>query len=600
MRSRVWLSFFLLAAPGCDAPQSSGIPPTIEDYTLEDAETSSQELEKTWLSFAAALQLNISGEGSKSSEVLEEELRTPSGLLSDASYQDTTQKLISIFTDADESQARPSNATRCASIERISPLSSIKAHSLDPVEDQKTELANVSVYKLEYVLNSNTLQEVSTADSSNLGDQVVRSALLTVPTLEAGTQVPLVVYGHGGDNGLNYTEMARVFGNLQQQLVIVAPSFPDEPICEEGFNTIIGSCVGATISSPSGVSRPFDTDANEMLGLQDCITRAVYKQESDASLSALGLNAPLNNETGETTNETLNATLANALRRYGELSGATTTDAFSARHPVSHLVGSSRGSMTSLIALAKSGASHRAESSREGKISLSRFQCTALLFPPTTFTMGTFRLALELFVKGLAEFTRFFALPTADQLIDMFKDFREGNISTDEMLLKYIPIDALLNIHLSTTALRNWSGHDPANPSNTSPGKLLAIHGSQDKVVNSEQSLYFGQQIGLASQRVRGLGWAPGATSSILAFAPPADTPYPTGNPFSDAIFQHGDTTFFRSTQIADSSVDANQPGWGIISGSAAPSFYDSSFMNESGSTPPEAFKTWMSANCSL
>lgn len=639
-------SLVFLTLAGCESADVTGVPPPVGDLTLQSAPASAQYTENLWKGFAEALGLSYASpaEGNKSSEQLEAELSSFPEILSDSRYQELNTLLTESFVErpsvarvqegsagpgsAASKQSSPVYRTRCASIERFTRLTDIKATYRGP-DDQQTELAGVGVYKVEYVLQGETLSSAEDSDGDSVGDQVVRTALITMPEPKSGeaeSAVPLIIYGHGGDNGASYSEIAEVFGQDQQRFVIAAPSFPGEPICERGFNRIIGACSGATLASPSGVSQPFDTDADEMLGIQDCLTRAVFRSEEDPDLKQRGLDAPLSlprssgdsatravppsdlagfsEEThlfsSENDESRMNAQLARLLLRYGELPGATTADKHISRHPVTHISGSSRGGLTSLVALAKAGAALRDPERWQGDVALSRFQCAALLFPPTTFTMGTFRIALELFVKGQAENSRFFALPAASQLSAFFSEYREGNISKEEMLKKFVVIDGLLNIHLSVNALRNWSLSGATEAQNSASGDLLMIHGQQDQVVNSEQTFYYGSLVSLATQRVQTDGWAPGVRAAILSFAPPPDRPFPTGSLFGDAIYQHGDSVFRASTQVADDggSTPEGSDGWGLIETARHPEHLNEAFMKRSGHQPAERFSTWLSQEC--
>lgn len=637
-----------LALSGCQGSDVNDIPPTADELTLKDAPASSQYTEELWQKFAAALGLKYSPPGleRKSEEDLKEELATFPDIISDSSYQNlneilvegfTTSPLTTSTTDASSpSASKPSSPvyrTRCASIERFTKLTDIDASYLDHTTDTFTELAGVSVYKVEYVLHSSTLTTPADLDGDSVGDQIVRSALVTIPdtkpddpdTPEAA--VPLILFGHGGDQGASYKEIAEVFGQNQKNFIIAAPTFPGEPLCEQGYNRFLGTCSGSTIASAAGESQPFDNDADELLGLQDCFSRAVLKAEEDPELNKWGLDAPLASPRASGDSNTaavpatlrvddhqnrlglymadsepsqINTRLARQLLRYGDIPGATATDPHISRHPVSHIAGASRGGLAALIALAKAGAALRHPEKWENDVSLSRFQCAALLFPPTTFTMGTFRIALELFMKGQAENSRFFALPAARQLSAFFSEYREGNISQEDMLRKFVVIDGLLNIHLSISALRNWSQSGAMGSDAAASGDILTIHGVDDKVVNSEQSRHYGSFIPTAVHRVRSEAWAPGVRAAVVALRPPVGQGFPTGSQFDDLIYQHGDSVFRASTQISDATEASEDQagGWQIISRTPYPEYLNAGFMTRSGDQPASIFSNWLLQEC--
>lgn len=627
----------------CGVVPSKGLPPSENALTSTDINPKSVQLEKLWISIANELRLNYRSPfsefqsnsapkspganpySSKTIQQLRLELDDYPGVLDDAHYESLNSNLVKAFSQAPSSDeitassatgTSPFNSTRCARIERVSEVNGIPAYARAP----DTPLLGIKILKLEYVLqNDSPAKSLGLLDGS-FGDQIVRTALVTLPdqTVLAGKKVPLAIYGHGGDSGLSYTEIARVFGQRQLEWVIAAPAFPNEPICESGLNPLTLSCNGQTIAKPAGTLRPFDNDANEILGLHHCLVRALYGVSANATAKSFGLPTALETAENKTTKShgtdsavepTFSATLAQTLSTYGDQNlglevrpgTRNTNDSLRAAHPRSIVFGASRGSAAALIALAKAGAAYTAFSQSSDTKSFSLFQCGAFLFPPTTFSMGKLRIGLELFVKGLSESSVFYQLPTAPLLAEFFRDFREGNKTAQQMALKYMQIDPLLNIHLIASALRDWSQPDKL------PGKIIMLHGRQDRVVGSENSRYFGKMISKASARVSNAKLAPGVISSIISFAPPAESPFPTGSLVGDLVYQHGDAAFQNSLSVADSATatmlnpangQPEEAPWNIVSESQDPNFLDNEFMNESGRTPDETLKLWLQNSC--
>jgi hypothetical protein len=627
----------------CGVAPSKGLPPNENALTSLSISPKAVQLEKLWIDFAGELQLNYRSpfpdlqsselsknknpapNSSKTTQDLRVELEDFPGVLDDANYEKLNADLIKAFSQAPSSDeltassttaTSPFNSTRCARIERVSEVTGISPYA----GEQATPLSGIKILKLEYVLqNESPAKSLGLLDGS-FGDQIVRTALVTVPdqTVLAGKKIPLAIYGHGGDSGLSYSELARIFGQRQKEFVIAAPAFPNEPICESGLSRLTLACNGQTIAKPAGTLRPFDTDANEILGLHHCIVRALYGASSNSTAKSFGLPTEIDTsdnksgkaaDTDAAVNPTFSTLLADTLSTYGEkglgiktnIGTRNTDEILRTAHPKSIMFGASRGSATALIALAKTAAGYESfRNSIEAK-SFSLFQCAALLFPPTTFAMGKLRIGLELFIKGLSESSVFYQLPTAPVLAEFFRDFREGNKTAQQIALKYAQIDPLLNIHLIASALRNWS--DPE----TLPGKLLLLHGRLDRVVGSENSKYFGKMMSKASARISQAKSAPGVISSIVSFAPPTDAPFPTGSIFGDLFYQHGDNVFQKSMSVADNATAAmpspangqtEHGAWNIITQSEHPEFLDRDFMAESGRTPDDTLSLWLTNSC--
>jgi hypothetical protein len=627
----------------CGVAPSKGLPPNENALSSMSINPKAVQLEKLWIDFTSELRLNYRSpfpdlqstelsknknpppNSSKTTQDLRLELEDFPGVLDDANYEKLNADLVKAFSQAPSSDeltassttaTSPFNATRCARIERVSEVSGISPYA----GEKTTPLSGIKILKLEYVLqNESPAKSLGLLDGS-FGDQIVRTALVTVPdqTVLAGKKIPLAIYGHGGDSGLSYSELAKVFGQRQKEFVIAAPAFPDEPICESGLNPLTLACNGQTIAKPAGTLRPFDTDANEILGLHHCIVRALYGVSSNTTVKSFGLPTELDTsdnksgkagDTDSPVNPTFSTLLAETLSTYGEkgqgilgnIGTRNTDEILRTAHPKSVMFGSSRGSAAALIALAKTAAAYSAFRNSTETKSFSLFQCGAFLFPPTTFAMGKLRIGLELFVKGLSESSVFYQLPTAPLLAEFFRDFREGNKTAQQMALKYAQIDPLLNVHLIASALRNWS--DPE----ALPGKLLLLHGRLDRVVGSENSRYFGNMMSKASARISQEKSAPGAISSIISFAPPTDTPFPTGSIFGDLVYQHGDNVFQKSQSVADNATAATlnpangqieDAAWNIVSESKHPEFLDRDFMNESGRTPEDTLTLWLTNSC--
>jgi hypothetical protein len=171
------------------------------------------------------------------------------------------------------------------------------------------------------------------------------------------------------------------------------------------------------------------------------------------------------------------------------------------------------------------------------------------------------------------------------------------------MAKRHMLIDPIYNIDLIAGALRNWS-----NPS-TQAGQMLLLHGRLDRVVGSENSRYFAEQLARASGRLKAASAAPGVVTAALSFAPNSTDVFPTSNPISDLIFQHGDGVFERSSSVPDT---ANGPGfspfrrsntnnpWNLISQSEQPREFDAARMATAAKSPSQSLRSWLQTACQV
>ena len=627
---------------GCGVGPTRGIPPPADDLVIKRAGSAAQQTERLWLDLTKQLGLSYSSPLDsqadtpealalvKSESTLEGELETYPTTVSE-NIDATTKTIIQGFikpTEAESASAgtdnsassdrttssSPFHATRCARIEAFNELTSIAPS--DP--EAGTRLEGIKVYKLQYVLEDKTPTQFLGLPSpeGSLGDKIVRTALLTVPhtaSLAAGKKVPLALYGHGGDSGLSYNEIARIFGPLQSSLVVAAPAFPEEVVCAGDVSPITKTCRGGdseTVgeATPKGTLRPFDSDADEILGLQNCIARAIFTSSSNQTIQALGFAVE---SEGLAPSAALTKLLTPLLQTYGDGASSSLRATTNAREaallaePRSLIFGSSRGAATGLIALAKSGAAQRSEDTLPSGASLSHFHCGALLFPPTTFSMGRLRLGLELFVKGLARSSVFYALPVAPALSSYFDDYRQGNVTAEVMAKRYMLIDPLFSAQLVASALRDWS--QPGSVDAAAAGHLLMMHGRLDRVVGAENTFFYAQKLGQLSSGLRQTGLAPGVKIAAISFEPVTEDVYPTGNPLADFLYQHGDDVFARSLSIPDAAEGPalstylrtlRRQTWNLAASSGTPEEFASDLMGRSGKKPSEVLKDYLAGSC--
>ncbi len=623
----------LMWAAGCGVAATRALPPRADRLLGNNTAASSLQDEALWQAFAKELGLKYEAPASndaspadnprKTEDDLESELNTYPTLVSDDRIAETTSLLMDGFlgqsTNSENSPTpsstnsdpgRPFFGSRCARVESVEPVSAIQP--IDPNTGQALE--DVQAFKIQYVLEDRTRARALalTGEEPSIGDKVLRSALLIVPKETAeGAKLPLALYGHGGDKGLSYTEIAEFFGSHQRSMIIAAPSFPEEPICAGETSVASPTCRGGRATTvadptPAGTLKPLDSDADELLGLQHCLARTLLTYHPDTRIKAFGFS-----DSGpESGSFALNDLLAHRLQLHGDAEGpsSTVSSALLEAEPRTILFGASRGAAASLIALAKTGAAHDARAELTNTTSLTHISCAALLFPPTTFAMGRLRIGLELFVKGLARSSVFYSLPLASALADFFADYRKGNLTAQEMARRYMLIDPLFGAGLVASALRDWRLGSDTNDA-LAAGRLLMMHGRLDRVVGGENTLFYARRLAQVSQNLSRQGKAPGTRIAALSFQPKPSDPFPTGNVVAALFYQHGDAVFRRSLSTPDGSLGPwvssylRKPqdlSWNLLQDPQGGPSFEGELMSRQGATPQQALDQWLSTSCPL
>lgn len=636
----------LAAAPalsgGCGIRSTRDLPPNAGDIDFAASGPGARQSEDLWAALVAELGLKYQTPAAtlKTEAELETELGTLPTRISDSNLFTTADIVTRGYTGEKETETpglyrqpnaatrltssqSPFRATRCARVEALDALPNVEPYEATSA----LPLRGVRAFRLQYVLEDKTAAPPPSPPSAglqdgagSLGDKIVRSALLLVPAAQmlAGSKVPLALYGHAGDKGLGYSEIAELFGDLQTRLVIAAPSFPEEPICADSVSPLTGSCRGgdsetSLISEPTprGTLRPFDTDADELLGLQHCLARAVFSANPRQDVRQFGFAQDDDpNSAAQSLTDLLAPVLQQNSKKPEVLSSAatTTSEALLAAEPRSLLVGASRGATASLIALAKSGAAQGSEELVGLSTSLSHFHCAALLFPATSFAVGRLRIGLELFIKGQARSSAFYSLPLAPALSAFFDDYRKGNASAAEMAERYMLIDPLFGAPLVARALRDWS-EPPSQKAATSRGRMLLLHGRLDRLVGAENTRFYAAHLGHVSGLLAAAQQAPGVKIAALSFAPPKGEPFPPGTGITSLIYQHGDSVFRKSLSVPDTSEGPalslfrrtlTSQAWNIAAASRSPESYDKVLMDSAELTPPAALRSWLRSSCPL
>ena len=399
----------------------------------------------------------------------------PSEYLTNPHLQDEYKDLIGKISDRFNSKAF---ATRCSSIERFRKL-----------EHFSSSHSKYDVYQFSYKLQKNF---------SGAPEQKTRHGLITIPK-QSGKKYPLMAFAHQGDEGLELNMLIKNLKSLLNEYIVIAPAFPGEYIHE----------LESPLFNP-GLSLPWDNDADELLGMHDCIARDVYlnleKHKNPELAQKLSVN--IADEHFDEIEESLEFIRSHTLTYNGDI----------AHYPKSILAGASRGGLVASVALAKAGSvlSYINEQSPGlflrlllSKGSLDQkfidylrlakhgniqglghkygplpplFSGIATVSSPATVTIGTFRIILEQIVKGNLKYTRAKQLPAIDKLEPLFSNYTNGG-TLESAKLEIVSRDFSFIAPLMITGLKDWQ--DPMNKG----GSFLFLHGKEDKVVPIEQTV---------------------------------------------------------------------------------------------------------------
>ena len=555
------LSPLLAIVPACGTPSNTNIPKKAPDLSKSDiADPTLQAQNNRWESLAKAL--GIGNNQATTEKGLAAQLATPSDIFN---ATDPT-KLLSWTEKLKVEHTKNAYATRCKSIEAVTELTDFSggryADDTGALQTLGGDSA-VKVYQIKYKLQKNAAGEA---------EDNTRSGLVVVPTGANNGSAPFVSFGHGGDQGLSYTDIARVFGQAQNSHIIIAASFPAEPLCKSGIvytgpadqsrcenNEVLAQGVGTL--------NPYNNDVDDLMGLHDCIVKASTPTSAAMPPSGFVISAPIKDSSGATVGVLNSALYAKVRRSKVKLLKADGTYDVVSSVPVSYLTGASRGALVANLALAKTGAALKATADATAAgttASLAStlgagykptfFSCAATLFPPSSFAIAEYRLGLERVVKGSSKNSNFSRLPTAAALEAEFEEYRKGNISADEAALLVAKRDATFNSGLISLALRNWAEQ--------TPGPFMILHGLKDAIVPVSQTWAAGQIISQVSKALAALtastSKVPGLKMTVLGMAPnSADLADATITDVSKqtlkkGLTQHGDGSYARSKSLLD------------------------------------------------
>lgn len=512
------LGLFCLLVSCQKAPDNTRLPKPPNSMTQDDvSDPVVKNANQRWNALAAQLQLLNDG--------TEEALWTSS-----AFFAQTSQGLTALAQVSEaliNEHLKSATATTCAGVDSFERLGKAKSIGLDSFSP--SDIDSADWYLMKYKRRK--------GDGS--ADNTLYGALVSIPTSTQST-FPVIAYAHAGDRGLSVLEIAAVFADLQASHIIVAPAFPGEPICKFGTSSSskISCDSNGRFFDAVGVSDPYSSDAEDLLAAHNCIVSGHLHSPLTAQIS------------GRIKTQTLSGGAPDPV-------------------PVSYMFGSSRGGLTTNIALAKNAAMLTANARAERTVysEAKYFNCAGTIINPTTFTYGEFRIYLESVAKGTATATSFFRLPTAPQLNDLLNDYREERINAADAALLLKKRDGTFNAALTLSSVRNWS--------TGGRGSFLTLHGTLDRLIPISQGQFGGQILRAVNQSIIDQNsWSATKTPGVhlTTLGTLAQAPYSSdgGQTLKSSFTMHGDLAWFNSLTAVDTSktesqrqpvkLDANNP----------------------------------------
>ncbi len=538
------VSAAILMTQGCGkAVSNENIPKPADELTTDDiSDEGVIARQAKWDEMATALGIG-NNKASTSAELLTQ-LGTPSTYLTT-----NTAGLSGLMTTLVTQYAATANKARCAAIDSVTEWKA--------AYDSTGTAVAAKVYLMKYKLQT---------DSAGTAEDITRAGLLVVP--DAGSaNARLIAYGHGGDSGLSYDEIAANWGALQASNVIVAPAFPSEAVCnaKTGENKACDS--SGNLADGVGTALPYDNDADDLLGMYDCVVRA-YNGNVSSNTAPFDLSVA--------------AGYADRLKQVG---GAVFTT-----KPLSVLAGASRGGLVSMVAAGRMGAHLSAGA---GTLALgtpygrgSYFSCAVNFAGPVGPSVGKARIYFELLVKGTIENSAFINLPGIRKLKDLFTDYIAGEVTADVAKMRVVQRDVTLTSPLITAAVQNWGTYAGAIQDarlRINRGRVLWLHGDADAVVPvTDTQLSYNVLAGITGLQAAGVSGGsstmPGInlTARIFTGAGHFDSAYYTAtgtypaNYVSTASITAGSAAldasgaggFLNSTTFLDSTMSATLGSW--------------------------------------
>ncbi|MBX9703803.1 MAG: hypothetical protein K2X39_06585 [Silvanigrellaceae bacterium] len=382
-----------------------------------------------------------------------------------------------------------------------------------------------TVYLLKYLVRN--------TDSSV--DTEPQVALVSIPNQTSqfnqnmgfGDKFPLLLYAHAGDSGLSYDEISKILTNHLNRFVVVAPTYPGEPLCsyqskhgKRYCRNEQGDKVNPVLPI-TGKRSALDTEAFHILALQNCVAHFLASEDATVNLLDRNYNvtntkikSPLSGKMlyNYSKNDYLEKSLASVSNKneneiaeqLRKVAGISTI-----------LVGASRGGGVILVTLARAGMliqNWSETATTTDLINPSYFpnfiSSAALFFPPSSMLTGPFRYLTEIMLRGVMS-DKFDQLPMIPELRALFKEYQLAPSDSQKELEALERLTAEIAVRDTTymapylgVALQNWrSFWNSAYPkvinfeltgglvARSNKGAISIYHGTEDRVVPFDQSI---------------------------------------------------------------------------------------------------------------
>lgn len=323
------------------------------------------------------------------------------------------------------------------------------------IAQAKPERAEGEVYVIKYKLTES---------------ETVYSALLTIPkNLTDKDKLPLMVYAHGGDSGISFRNMASILQDNLGKAIVIAPSFPGEPICSvttlggkvkinalrqcaDSNNNIVAPVVEA-----QGNKSPLDEDVVSLLGLHNAITNFVLgskhlkTNEDKHADETKQIRLKLQKHLAFHIDPTINKIAAGLL-------GIKTIG-----------VSDSRGGATLLAAIGRSGLKLKDVMDFNSFELPPLFSASAHLYSPSSLLVGEFKILTQYMVAGgIGEESDYNRLPMIPDLKKnayftnyRLKPFGQDNKELGELVGWAAASDITFLAPYMSSAMQDWTKNAP-------------------------------------------------------------------------------------------------------------------------------------------
>ena len=390
--------------------------------------------------------------------------------------------------------------------------------SVNGIVSTSIKPATGTVYLITYQLGGNTAQNYQ--------------ALVSIPSDASATkQYPLMMFAHGGDAGLAFSEMATLLQGNLGKFIVAAPVYPGEPICAVTFtqgteaNGYARSCVDhsgnvtAPVVAAVGSKSPMRGDVDSLLALQNGISQLLLSPSTVYSGSN-NVFLDLNNSKPIISFNSTDPTLKGI---YG---------------PQTIAIADSRGGGTLMAALGRTGMI--IPEYINCKLTLAHpcafgnkiptpsfFSGSAFYYSPSSFLVGQFRFLTQYMMSGNVP-SGFNGLPMVPEMTHYFDNYRNAQSGSATEITELTNLVGFMGASDITylapyisAAVQNWTTNSMSLilSQQVVPGSIIFVHGTQDAIVPFTESLIAKTAMDGVFDNIYGAG---ASTSPLVANLVPA------------------------------------------------------------------------------